>query len=47
MICPCEYACHTIAMGVHSPVLDPYTEYVTSRVEEDGIANALRHYGLI
>ncbi|HJD47796.1 MAG TPA: Cof-type HAD-IIB family hydrolase [Candidatus Mediterraneibacter norfolkensis] len=42
-----EYACHTIAMGVHSPVLDPYTEYVTSRVEEDGIANALRHYGLI
>ena len=35
------------AMGVHSPVLDPYTEYVTSRVEENGIANALKHYGLI
>lgn len=42
-----EYACHTVAMGVHSPVLDPYTEYVTSRVEENGIANALKHYGLI
>ena len=42
-----EYACHTVAMGVHSPVLDPYTEYVTSKVEENGIANALKHYGLI
>ena len=42
-----QFAQHTVAMGVHSPVLDPYTEYVTNAVEEDGIANALKHYGLI
>ena len=42
-----QFAQHTVAMGVHSPVLDPYTEYVTTAVEEDGIANALKHYGLI
>lgn len=42
-----EYADHAVAMGVHSPVLDPHTEYVTKTVEEGGIAHALRHYGLI
>ena len=42
-----QYAQHSVAMGVHSPVLDPYAEYVTTKVEEDGIENALRHYGLI
>ena len=42
-----EYADHAVAMGVHSPVLDPHTEYVTNTVEEGGIAHALRHYGLI
>lgn len=42
-----EYADHTVAMGVHAEVLEPYTEYVTKTVEEDGIAHAMRHYGLI
>lgn len=42
-----QYAQHTIAMGVHSPVLEPYTEFVTKTVEEDGIEYALRHYSLI
>ena len=42
-----EYADHAIAMGAHSPVLDPYTEYVTGKVEEGGLAHALRHYGFI
>ena len=42
-----KYADHAVAMGVHSPVLDPYTEYVTKTVEDGGIAHALRHYGLI
>ena len=38
---------HTIAMGEHDPVLDPYTEYVTDLVEEDGIQKALEHFGLL
>ena len=42
-----EYAQHTIALGAHSEVLDPYTEFVTKTVEDDGIAYAMKHYGLI
>lgn len=42
-----EFANHAVAMGHHDPVLDPYTEYVTAEVEQDGIACALTHYGLI
>lgn len=42
-----EFAIHAVAMGDHDPVLDPYTEYVTKTVEEDGIAWALKHYDLI
>ena len=34
-------------MKVHDPMLDPYTEYVTDTVENDGIYKALLHYGLI
>lgn len=41
-----EYAQHTIAMGNHAKGLEPYTEYVTAEVEKDGIAQAIRHYGL-
>ena len=41
-----EYAVHTVAMGVHAAELEPYTEYITSEVEQDGIAKAIRHYGL-
>lgn len=42
-----RYGGHGIAMGDHDPVLDPYTEYVTDKVERDGIKKALLHYGLI
>lgn len=42
-----EYAEHTIAMGNHAEGPEPYTEYVTAKVEEDGIAKALAHYGLM
>lgn len=42
-----QYAPHAIAMGKHSPVLEPYTEFVTRTVEEDGIAYALAHYSFI
>lgn len=38
---------HTVAMKVHDPVLDPYTEFVTRSVEEDGIAFAMEYYGII
>ena len=38
---------HTIAPREHDPRLDPYTEYVTDSVENDGIRKALEHYHLI
>ncbi|MGC4019688.1 MAG: HAD family hydrolase [Muricomes sp.] len=41
-----QYARHSIAMEVHAEELAPYTEYVTSKLEEDGIAHAIYHYGL-
>lgn len=41
-----EYAVHSVAMEAHSTELDPYTEFVTSTVENDGIAHAISHYGL-
>ncbi|XCP84553.1 HAD family hydrolase [Roseburia hominis] len=42
-----QYAVHTVAMGEHSPVLEPYTEFITKTVEEDGIEYALRHYSIV
>ena len=38
---------HSIAMGVCSKTILPYCSYRTTPVLEDGIANALKHYGLI
>jgi len=38
---------HAIAMEKHDPILDPYTEFVTKTVEEDGILYALQHYGIL
>lgn len=42
-----QYADHAIAMGKHDAVLEAYAEFITKPVEEDGIAFALEHYGLI
>lgn len=42
-----ENAAHNIAMGVHSSVLEPYTEFVTKNVENDGLEYAMRKYKLI
>lgn len=42
-----QYADHAVAMGKHDAVLEPFTEYVTDTVEEDGLWTALEHYGLI
>lgn len=41
------YGQHTVAMGAHAAELEPYTEFITRTVEEDGIAYAMKHYGLI
>ncbi len=41
------YAKHTVAMGEHAHELDPYTEFVTKNAADDGIAFAMKHYGLI
>lgn len=38
---------HAIAMEKHDPILEPYTEFVTKTVEEDGILYALQHYGIL
>ena len=42
-----EYAKHTVAMGEHDLVLEPYTEYITDAVEQDGIEKAMEYYRLI
>lgn len=42
-----EAVTHAVAMGAHDPVLDAHTEFVTRTVEEDGLAYAMKHYGLI
>jgi hypothetical protein len=42
-----QAAAHGIAMGEHSPVLEPYSEFITDTVENDGIAKALQKIGLI
>jgi hydroxymethylpyrimidine pyrophosphatase-like HAD family hydrolase len=36
-----------VAMGNAIPELKSIADYVTSSVDEDGIANALRHFGII
>lgn len=38
---------HAIAMGKHDAILEPYTEFVTKTVEDDGILYALQHYGFL
>ncbi len=42
-----EFAGHGIAMGIHKPSLDSCAEFVTRTVKDEGIAYALKHYGLI
>jgi hydroxymethylpyrimidine pyrophosphatase-like HAD family hydrolase len=34
-------------MGAHAKELEPYTEFITKDVDEDGIKYALEHFGLI
>ena len=38
---------HAVAMGRHAPSLDRVCEFVTRRVDGEGIEYGLKHYGLI
>ena len=42
-----EYAGTGVAMGNASDEVKSHADYITSSVDEDGIAKALRHYGII
>lgn len=42
-----QYVPHAVLMAVHDPILEPYTEFVTKTVEDDGVAYAMKHYGII
>ena len=42
-----QYVRHSIAMGNSTPSIVPYCEYQTTDILDDGIYNALCHYGLI
>lgn len=42
-----RFAGHSIAMGNASQVAKDAAEYVTTHIHENGIPNALKHYGLI
>ena len=42
-----KYAKTSIAMGNSNPLILPYCTYQTTPIEEDGIANALKHFHLI
>ena len=42
-----KLAKHAVVMGQHDRELEPYAEFITTDLEDDGIANAMRHYDLI
>lgn len=42
-----QFSGHSIAMGNATPVAKDAAEYITTHIHEDGILNALKHYGLI
>ncbi len=42
-----KFAGHSIAMGNATPIAKEAAEYITTHIHEDGIMNALKHYGLI
>ncbi len=42
-----EYVIHSVAMGNSMDGLADKVEFVTTDIEKDGIAHAMRHYGII
>lgn len=42
-----EAAGTAVIMGKHSPIVEKAADFVTLKVEEEGIVHALKHYGII
>ncbi len=42
-----RFAGHSVIMGKHDEVLEPYASFITKRVEEDGIAYAFERLNII
>ena len=42
-----QYAQNAVLMGRHDKELEPYASFITKTVEEDGIAFAMKKFGLI
>ena len=42
-----KYAGNSVAMGNCNPEILPYCTYKTTDIEDNGIQNALKHFGLI
>ena len=42
-----KYTAHSVAMGNAVPHIKEISEYITTDVNDDGIYNGLKHYGLI
>lgn len=42
-----QFVGHSIAMGNASQVAKDAAEYITTNIHQDGVLNALKHYGLI
>ena len=42
-----RFAGHSVIMGKHDRELEPYAEFITRDLEDDGIEYAMKHYGII
>src|SRR5699024_5881817 len=42
-----RYACHSVIMGRHASVLEPYASFITKNVEEDGVAYAMECLNIV
>lgn len=42
-----KYACHSVIMEEHDKILEPYAEFITRKVEDDGIAYAFEKLKII
>lgn len=42
-----KYACHSVIMEEHAEILEPYAEFITKKVEDDGIAYAFDQLKII
>ena len=42
-----RYACHSVIMGEHDAVLEPFASLITRTVEDDGIAWAFEKLNIL